>query len=434
MFFLFYVFSMIFTMSYSQRNSLPSFGPGDLRSLKVRLKTFNNLTIRNKVDALTCARLGFFYSNEKFKCWKCDCAFRYDSNIENLKNHNLKSNMCKIFDKEIRFKTNKFKKIKKFFEYEVLRLLTLSQFPKSRIISAESLAKSGFFYIFNEDCVMCVFCRRGLKKWPYSSDPNHEHAKFYKQTCPFINWPEITENILTNFQLLDLNVCYLGLFCKTSTQKQLKNFFSFFIDLPLYETDLFFSDTNSIEFKERVKVFKNNKKFQLSNERILRLVKNGFHSDNKNEIRCFECNTKLYDNFSACSLALIHFLLSPDCKLSNFFLKQSNHKDQIERIQGIKIISDDGTVSTIYKTTLHSLDQLENTNQQFKKVKINSRPISIKNIKNVEKLNKIQTDFKKLNIKLRFKIKASKHFVKPKKSNLKRSLNRLKKIFAKSFI
>ena len=69
-----------------------------------------------------------------------------------------------------------------------------SRWPKSEIISGDELARAGFFYLGESDCVQCAFCLGKLRNWDPGDIAIFEHKKYFA-SCPFVRG-ELWENLL----------------------------------------------------------------------------------------------------------------------------------------------------------------------------------------------------------------------------------------------
>jgi len=69
-------------------------------------------------------------------------------------------------------------------ESERLKTFTLVQWP-NEFISKEDLAKAGFFYLLNRDCVQCAFCEGRINNWRKDDDAFKEHFKNFPR-CDFL--------------------------------------------------------------------------------------------------------------------------------------------------------------------------------------------------------------------------------------------------------
>ncbi|KAK6631698.1 hypothetical protein RUM43_013762 [Polyplax serrata] len=65
------------------------------------------------------------------------------------------------------------------------RIKTFEKWEASDIQSPEKLAEAGFYYIGEEDRVLCFHCGGGLKHWEAGEDPWVEHARWFSK-CRFV--------------------------------------------------------------------------------------------------------------------------------------------------------------------------------------------------------------------------------------------------------
>ncbi|NXC49616.1 BIR7B protein, partial [Penelope pileata] len=81
---------------------------------------------------------------------------------------------------------------------EASRLRTFSQWPDSSPVSAQDLAKAGFFFVGPRDQVQCFCCGGILLDWKPGDRPIAEHLKFFS-SCKFV-----CNEAFRNQQLLSL--------------------------------------------------------------------------------------------------------------------------------------------------------------------------------------------------------------------------------------
>lgn len=68
------------------------------------------------------------------------------------------------------------KEVTDFLQYEA-RLKSLEKFP-NKYVKKEDLALDGFYYIFYEDFVVCVYCDLIMHNWEKGDVPHEEHKKW----------------------------------------------------------------------------------------------------------------------------------------------------------------------------------------------------------------------------------------------------------------
>ncbi|XP_061217271.1 baculoviral IAP repeat-containing protein 7 [Neopsephotus bourkii] len=74
---------------------------------------------------------------------------------------------------------------KRSMRNEARRLGTFRQWPSTSPVSAQDLAKAGFFYVGPRDEVRCFCCSGILKDWAPGDCPMAEHRKFFP-SCKFV--------------------------------------------------------------------------------------------------------------------------------------------------------------------------------------------------------------------------------------------------------
>ncbi|XP_039289267.1 death-associated inhibitor of apoptosis 2 [Nilaparvata lugens] len=68
---------------------------------------------------------------------------------------------------------------------EAARLESFTNWPKAYIVTPESLARAGFFYIHQSDKVQCAFCDGIVSHWEAGDIPEEEHERHFPH-CRFI--------------------------------------------------------------------------------------------------------------------------------------------------------------------------------------------------------------------------------------------------------
>jgi len=68
------------------------------------------------------------------------------------------------------------------------RISTYKNWPPSIPVTAETLARAGFFYEGMGDRVTCYSCGKSLKSWQPTDNPWHEHKK-HSPKCAHLMWP-----------------------------------------------------------------------------------------------------------------------------------------------------------------------------------------------------------------------------------------------------
>ncbi|OQV22200.1 E3 ubiquitin-protein ligase XIAP [Hypsibius exemplaris] len=69
--------------------------------------------------------------------------------------------------------------------YEECRLMSFRKWPVSAPVSADRLARAGFFYLGRDDAVRCFSCGGILENWNYGDDVMKKHRKSFP-SCHFI--------------------------------------------------------------------------------------------------------------------------------------------------------------------------------------------------------------------------------------------------------
>ncbi|XP_046435566.1 baculoviral IAP repeat-containing protein 7-like isoform X2 [Neodiprion fabricii] len=86
------------------------------------------------------------------------------------------------------------------YRTEAQRLRSFVNWPVPMIVSPESLAKAGFYYLQEADMVECAFCRGIIMKWESGDEPDREH-RIHFPTCDFYLHRENNELSTENVEL-----------------------------------------------------------------------------------------------------------------------------------------------------------------------------------------------------------------------------------------
>jgi len=84
--------------------------------------------------------------------------------------------------------------------HEKYRIESFQNWPVP-YINVRELAANGFYYTGCCDVVECRFCRLRLNNWEADDDVVEQHNKFASY-CPFLRFPEKTENVKMNKKIL----------------------------------------------------------------------------------------------------------------------------------------------------------------------------------------------------------------------------------------
>jgi hypothetical protein len=68
---------------------------------------------------------------------------------------------------------------------EMRRLETFRHWPKPHIVSPQSLAQAGFYYVNHDDRVQCAFCLGNIYNWRQGDNAMEEHRRL-RPNCSFI--------------------------------------------------------------------------------------------------------------------------------------------------------------------------------------------------------------------------------------------------------
>lgn len=68
---------------------------------------------------------------------------------------------------------------------EAVRLQTFVNWPVPEIVSPESLARAGFYFLKQSDKTKCAFCDGVVGSWEMGDDPDREHKRHFPN-CSFV--------------------------------------------------------------------------------------------------------------------------------------------------------------------------------------------------------------------------------------------------------
>ncbi|KAK3780762.1 hypothetical protein RRG08_001868 [Elysia crispata] len=79
------------------------------------------------------------------------------------------------------------------------RLTTFSTWPDNAALTAERLARAGFFYTGEADCTRCFCCGGGVRNWRLTDNEWLEHARHFPR-CQYVQehlGPEVVDTVVT---------------------------------------------------------------------------------------------------------------------------------------------------------------------------------------------------------------------------------------------
>lgn len=68
---------------------------------------------------------------------------------------------------------------------ESVRLQTFINWPIPQVVTPESLARAGFYFLKQSDKTKCAFCDGVVGSWEIGDDPDREHKRHFP-ACPFV--------------------------------------------------------------------------------------------------------------------------------------------------------------------------------------------------------------------------------------------------------
>lgn len=166
-----------------------------------RLKTFRTWPSDAIVSPNRIAKAGFFYKTppqtvECFACHKQITNWTYGDQV--MSKHKLLDPLCPFvlnpstsgnvpmsnLDLSGPSSSNS-DTTSQFFNSEENRLRSFENWPVPEIVSPQSLARAGFFYLGEGDSTKCAYCKGTVRAWVPGDDPDREHQRHFPN-CQFV--------------------------------------------------------------------------------------------------------------------------------------------------------------------------------------------------------------------------------------------------------
>ncbi|CAG9860343.1 unnamed protein product [Phyllotreta striolata] len=178
---------------------------------KNRLYTFIQWPSNAAVNPQTIARAGFFSTKQglEVECFACHVKIsEWNYGEQVMQKHRTLNPSCPFVlnpstsgNVPIPIPTHvPSTSINPMRESRALRLASFDNWPASNIVTPESLALAGFYYLKQGDNTQCAFCMGVVRAWEPGDDPDREHQRHFPE-CPYvvaiIN-PRIQERNSTN--------------------------------------------------------------------------------------------------------------------------------------------------------------------------------------------------------------------------------------------
>lgn len=170
-----------------------------------RLQSFTDWPSDAVVSPVRIAKAGFYSLNQNLtvKCFCCDleisewsygdqvmarhrelspaCAFVVDSSTSGNVPNILHSIHDTILSEDVVDSPHSTHSLR----HETVRLQSFDNWPVPHIVSPESLAKAGFYYLKQRDRTKCAFCNGIVVSWEPGDDPDYEHKRHFPN-CSFV--------------------------------------------------------------------------------------------------------------------------------------------------------------------------------------------------------------------------------------------------------
>lgn len=152
-----------------------------------RLRTFQTWPSNSPVSSKRIAKAGFFYTGHELEvqCFSCGVKISdWNYNDCVMAKHRAKDPGCP-FVKNPEASGNVSLENEENYKLESGRLATFNRWPVSFIVTPESLAKTGFYYLKQGDKVKCAYCSIIIGRWEVGDEAEAEHRR-QSPNCPFL--------------------------------------------------------------------------------------------------------------------------------------------------------------------------------------------------------------------------------------------------------
>ncbi|XP_065169883.1 baculoviral IAP repeat-containing protein 7-B-like isoform X2 [Atheta coriaria] len=162
-----------------------------------RLQTFADWPSDAQVNPIRIAKAGFFYTkaNITVECFACHLRiWEWSYGDQAMAKHQQLSPECPFVKDpstsgnvpNISMPTNsQTNEPREDLLDEAARLRTFATWPATNIVTPESLARAGFFYLRHNDLTKCAFCGGIVGTWEPGDDPDREHTRHFPD-CAFV--------------------------------------------------------------------------------------------------------------------------------------------------------------------------------------------------------------------------------------------------------
>lgn len=160
-----------------------------------RLQTFNEWPQDAEVNPSRIAKAGFFSTKQglEVECFSCHVKisdWNYGDQV--MARHKTLSPFCAFVlnpttsgNVPIISAVNVPSSSASYRDSLAMRLATFENWPASNIVTPESLARAGFYYLKEGDNTKCAFCSGVVRAWEDGDDPEIEHQRHFP-LCAFV--------------------------------------------------------------------------------------------------------------------------------------------------------------------------------------------------------------------------------------------------------
>lgn len=158
-----------------------------------RLQTFSEWPSDSVVDPQRIAKAGFFYTrnNQTVECFSCQTQIsEWNYGDQVMARHRAQSPQCAFVQDPL--STDNVPLISGTSSNSSdltdvdSRLSTFENWPSSDIVTPETLARSGFYYLQEADRTQCAYCHGIIMSWEAGDVPDLEHQRHFPR-CSFVN-------------------------------------------------------------------------------------------------------------------------------------------------------------------------------------------------------------------------------------------------------
>uniref|UniRef100_A0A8D9ECF1 Death-associated inhibitor of apoptosis 2 n=1 Tax=Cacopsylla melanoneura TaxID=428564 RepID=A0A8D9ECF1_9HEMI len=176
-----------------------------------RLRTFQSWPSNSPVSSKRIAKAGFFYTGHQHEvqCFACGVKISdWNYNDSVMAKHRAKDPGCP-FVKNPEASGNVSIENEENYKQVSGRLATFNDWPVSFIVTPESLAKTGFYYLKQGDKVKCAYCNIIVGRWEPGDVAEVEHRR-QSPNCPFLARDKPNQSNMINLRALDEDMRDLG--------------------------------------------------------------------------------------------------------------------------------------------------------------------------------------------------------------------------------